>query len=450
MRAVICLLLGVLGFGARAFATVEGWEIAGDPARVAINYSSNHGYYPRSWPLAFRGQVAALEAVRRDLVLKGKLENEPILIRIPDAGFTSHPEQTHLALKTVALRRGEMEEVLRARRYVIEWNNDARPEPTSRAFYDGLLHLTLSLQKLSAQKKSLVVSDWPRLQREYSRQAATYQNIVQHFDPIWSPDNQFLNFTRWQNGRADFQALDCRRRIIWKLESLKGAPACRPVWSGDGKFVAYADLKTVKIFQTANSQTQSLALPFADEHSLHEILLDFRVDGKTKNALLISGDTNLFSDYVTLNYDSKTRRVLSQSAPAARPKWAQDFLKEERAFESRRAVSSGGDWVASIEENRGLRRLVLRSSESAESFRVADLPVQNAPASQVISLAPTRTPSTAPRSLPQIEKSPTPALPQPISPSPASRGQSAFLVVCSAALAALLFFLLRFFKRNKS
>jgi hypothetical protein len=388
LRAALCLLLGFLVFGGRAFATVEGWEIIGGPARVAINYSSNHGYYPRNRPYAFRYQCAALEAVRRDLVLQGKLENEPILIRIPDAHFTSNPRRTRLSLETIGLQRGDTEEILPARRYVIEWNGAARPEPTTRAFYDDLLLLTLGLQKLNAKNRSLTIFDWSNLRREYSRQAASYRNIVQHFDPVWSPDNRFLVFTHWQNGHADFYVLDVARRVVWKLPSLRSAPSGRPVWSDDGKFLAYADLQTVVIFQTENHQSQTLDSPFNNRYEPQEVMLNFHSQQKLKTILRISGAINAFSDYVTLEYDVRAKRTLPQSVQNKRPLWAKDSLMEERALESKRVKSPNKVWTAVIEESRGKRRLILRDGQSAERFRVADLPIKTAPALAVIESVP--------------------------------------------------------------
>ena len=119
MRTLICLLLGIFVFSSRAGATVEEWQIIGDPSRVAVNFLSNHDYYLRTWPYTFQSQTAVLEAVRRDLVLRGQLEDEPILVRLPGAGFNGTPKGTRLFLKTVGVLRGEGEEILSQRRYVI-------------------------------------------------------------------------------------------------------------------------------------------------------------------------------------------------------------------------------------------------------------------------------------------------------------------------------------------
>ena len=207
MRALLCLLLGIFALSSRAAATNANWNIAGDPSRVAVNFLSNYDYYPRTWPYLFRAQAATVEALRRDLVLHGKLEDEPILIRLPGAGFTSS-KGTRLFLKTVGVLQGDTEETMSRRRYVVEWNDENRPRPDTPEFFDGLLALTLQLPKLNSQKRELEIANVTNLRTEYANQIAQYRNLVQHFAPLWSPDNTHLVFAAWQNGRLDFGLLD--------------------------------------------------------------------------------------------------------------------------------------------------------------------------------------------------------------------------------------------------
>jgi hypothetical protein len=417
MRAAICLLWGVLWLVTTcAFATVEGWEIVGDPSRVAINFSSNHGYYTRDIPYSYRHQVAALEAVQRDLVLKGKLQAEPILIRVPDLGFGTHPRQTKLTLQHTQLIRGDSEFLFPARRYQIEIADESRPKPSTPAFFDDLLVLTLTLQKLPGIKGGMGDPSLPLFRKQYSQDIARYQNIAQHFDPIWSPDSRLLVYTIWQRNRAEFRVLDPARRRAWKLEPLRGYMTSRPIWSPNGKYLAYADLKDVKIFETATRRTYNVNLPFDVEEARNEVLLAFERGRVGQSSLLMAADASLFNDYRILRYDLETHRIMSQTTSARCPSWAKRGEAQERLVEGRRAVSPIGDWVAMITERRGLRRLVLRSRDGDQNLEAVALPATAVSASMKVETeAPphpqsTLRPAPVPDAMPEREAERTPVL----------------------------------------
>ena len=215
----------------------------------------------------------------------------------------------------------------------------------------------------------------PNLRTEYAKQMAQYRNLTQYFDPIWSPDNTHLVFAVWQNGRLDFQLLDVAQRKRWKLAALHSVPSCRPVWSRHGEYLAYADLNSAKILHIDNAQLRDFPLPYAKEHP-NETLLQFSPGDDDAERLLISGDTNLFSSYGIIELDPQTLHRVRESSDQMRPQWAADSTQQARWFETRRAVAPNGAWTALIEETRGVRRLVLRSRDGRESFRVADVAVQ--------------------------------------------------------------------------
>ncbi len=434
MRAIICLLLGIYLLSPRASATVETWQIIGEPSRVAINFSANHDYYPRTWPYAFRAHAAALEAVRRDLVLKGKLQDEPIVVRLPGAVFNGTSTETRLSLKTVALQRGDGEELSSHRRYVIEWNDAKWPAPDTPEFFADLLALTLHLPELNAQNTTLEIKNFSNLRSEYARQIAHYQKLMQHFDPIWSPSGTHLIFCVWQNGRLDFWLLEPTQRKLWKLESLPGVAAQRPAWSRAGQYLAYADLRSVKVLQLANAQTHDFTWPQNKANPNYETLLQFHQSADHQERLLVGFDTNLFNSYVISDLELPSLESTRGTVAPARPKWAENSATQARLFETRRAVSPTGEWTASIEAMRGVRRLVLRSRAGKNHFRVADLPAQNVTDSPDISLIP---PATQP-----------PEIKQNASVVANRRNRIAIAMATGLILVALLSFVWRIFQRS--
>jgi len=370
-QIVVCLmaLLSVNVTATKALATVEGWEIVDSGAGVYLNFSSNHGYYRRDAPFRHWYDAAALSHVRRELIRQGKLQNLPVVIRLP--GFGSDDKAAPFALsleKKSELYEGDAESKPISACYVIEVeHNVGRGEPS----YDELLALTLKLQELSAAKPRQTLTDIEQVTTSTAEARARFRNLVQFHDPVWSPDGMYLVATVWQDGTFHVEVLDTKAGTIIKLSPLNGNLVARPVWSPDSRLFAFASLKEVKLFEPQARREQTISLPITEKTSIHETILAFDKSATLKFAW----DTSLFMDYPVHAYDAKNG-ILKQAASESRPPWAIDSNQNPPTNNTQSVAAPDGKRVAMVSLVDGLTRITIRSPGKTVRFdSLAALPM---------------------------------------------------------------------------
>jgi hypothetical protein len=121
--------------------------------------------------------------------------------------------------------------------------------------FEDLLAMTVALPELSEKTPRLDMQDPTASQSSRSLEIQRHRKTVLHFDPIWSPNGARLIYTVWESGAVRFEVLELPSRTAIKLEPLGEYMATRPIWSGDSRFIAYASLRTVKVFDTQKRTT---------------------------------------------------------------------------------------------------------------------------------------------------------------------------------------------------
>lgn len=340
-------------------AIVEVWSYVESHSKVFINFSSPYDYYTRDIPFRYIHEADGLNFVRQDLVNQGKIQDLPILISLPFSSLD--PAQVSLE-KNGLLRQNEADEKPLGECYKIH----VVGKPT----YGDLATLVAALQHLKEKKQKIEILSLEKLKGELSQDLARYQNIVQHFDPIWSPNGRFLLYTVWSDGEVFFELFDAKSKTTLRLEPLNDYMVVRPVWSGNSRYIAYASLNEVKVFDVTKKNTQTVALTSLLEGGRLETLISFDV---SKGKLLFAADTNGLTSYHIYSYALRKQTVTPVTLDASRPEWGGDFIPTDQyQYSARMSVSSPkGKHLALLEEADGLKQISVKAVEGKprDTFR---------------------------------------------------------------------------------
>ena len=337
----VVLLISTI-FSQNAFATnVGGYVFKSISSKVLLNFFANYNYFSRDLPFRYIHQIEALDEVRSELVENKKLQDISFLVTMPHP-FSPFPEHTEISLKDECStdpgdssgRRhtpiGPCYQI-----YIIE-------EPT----HSNLLTLTLALQGLTSENSKIEVQDIQKLKDELSNELASFQNIIQYFDPIWAPNSESVLYTVWQDGKIHFELLEPVTKQAHSLEVLSDYMIIRPIWSPDSQYIAYASINEIKIFDTQTSTHRYISLESLFSGSNNETLLTFN---DIAGQLTFAQDTNLFDSYDIYAYYLSQENLTVVSQDDARPSWG-ETLDSENYISQEQVESPNGQWIAIASE----------------------------------------------------------------------------------------------------
>lgn len=183
-----------------------------------------------------------------------------------------------------------------------------------------------------------------------------FRAIVQHFDPIWSPDGRWLIYLVWKDGRVWFELLDHTSETARRLEPMSDYVAARPVWSRDSRYVGFASLREVKIIEANTGVTRTIQPAKISQGGRTEISLMF----DRRGCLNVSFDTNALGGWEIFAYLPTQNKLQHLATEAPPPAWARrtsifDELARHTSLRPRRSPS--GKHVAVIKLTNGLRRI---------------------------------------------------------------------------------------------
>jgi len=349
------------------YASIEYWYIIENSSKVFINFSASYSYFSHSIPLEYWHNLSGLEYVREHLVSQKKIQDIPILIVIPSLLFGANSKQIKISLEEEGFllkNEGEShdDKISIGRCYKIYI-----PGTPS---YENLLLLLISTVNLSPEKREILITDISQLEKDLSASTINFHNIIQHFDPVWSPDGKSVAYTVWQDGKVHLEVISFLKKSVRKIEPLDGYIACDAVWSQNSRYLAYASLKEIKIFDTFEDKTQTIpVLPLLQSNEeepvcLCEILISFDTSGEE---FLFSADKSLFSCYDVYSYNLKQKNITVIAKNKKRPEWAERWKEDKyRVSPVVKTKSPDGRYTASIKQMNGLNRIEVVSINHKE------------------------------------------------------------------------------------
>ncbi len=368
------ILLSVIVFlcAINVYASVECWYIVENTSKVFINFSANYSYFNRSIPLEYWHNLSGLEYVRGQLVLQKKIQDIPILIVIPSSlslpEFLSKQIKISLEEEGFLLKNeGESQDdkISIGRCYKIYI-----PVYPGTPSYENLLLLLISTVNLSPEKREILITDISQLEKDLSAGTINFHNIIQHFDPVWSPDGKSVAYTVWQDGKIHLEVISFLKKSVRKIEPMDGYIACDAIWSQDSRYLACASLKEIKIFDTFEDKTQTIPilplLQLNEEESFYlcEILISFDTSGEE---FLFSTDKSLFLCYDVYSYNLKQKNITVIAKNTKRPEGAERWKEDKyRVSPVVKTKSPDNRYTASIKQVNGLNRIEVVSINHTE------------------------------------------------------------------------------------
>jgi len=317
--------------------------------QVHVLYTLSDGL--RFW---FQHEAEAIDFVRRALVRQGKIQDLPVAVAV--VFEAAKPSRVALVPGCTAWE-GQGGGQLVGRCYVVLYRGALSPE--GRDGHENLLALTVSLPGLSPARVGIDFSDLNAVKTARAAEIASFSGIVQHFDPIWSPDGTRLLYTVWDSGRIRLELLDPSSGNVTRLEPLEGQMTVRPIWSDDSRFVAYASLQTVKVFDTQTRTTRTLRRQTSSS--------------EMRTAILFEGARlRILFDHMTtegelLDYDAAQGNLQKQqyASGAGRPEWVRRAEKHGLALDLHASLkpvrSPTGRFVAFFTFVDGQRRIEVKA-----------------------------------------------------------------------------------------
>src|SRR5207245_3571472 len=116
--------------------------------------------------------------------------------------------------------------------------------------YATELAMAVALSPLSRPRRQVEVTDVAGFRTAWATATLPFKGLVEHFDPIWSPDAKWLLYTVWEDGQVWFTLMDPIARTTRRLLPLQGYMNTRPLWSPDSRWVAYASAKEIRVYDT--------------------------------------------------------------------------------------------------------------------------------------------------------------------------------------------------------
>src|SRR2546422_2019564 len=272
--------------------------------QVHVLYTLSDGL--RFW---FQHEAEAIDFVRRALVRQGKIQDLPVAVA--QVFETGKPSRVALVPGCTAWE-GQGGGQLVGRCYVVLYRGALSPE--GRDGHENLLALTVSLPGLSPARVGIDFSDLNAVKTARAAEIASFSGIVQDFDPVWSPDGTRLLYTVWDSGRIRLKLLEASSGMVTKLEPLEAYMATRPIWSDDSRFVAYASLRTVKVFDTRTEATRAIRSQASPSGEAYAVML---FEGPQLRVALYSWNIG----YETYVYDTVRGELQHVASGADRPEW---------------------------------------------------------------------------------------------------------------------------------
>lgn len=314
--------------------------------KVLINLFGNYGV---SADLIFPALHAAeaLDVVRGALVRERRIRNLPVLAQ-DDPGSYWAPKRPPRSIRieaTCAVTYGQDDPVPLGACYHIE------PQGAS---YEDMLAMMVALPELSAGTSRIEVTDPKAFRAARSAKLEPFRNLSLHFDPIWSPDGTQVLHTVWEPRGVRIEIIQAASREIIRLEPLHADIFTRPVWSRDGRFIAYASLRDeVRVFNTRDRSTRTFR-PQSPPSERHIVIL---FEGTVLNFAFFNGTTG----YEAYAYDAMRqglRRITWHGRP---PAWIDKAGKHgwalNRHMSLRPVRSPNGKYTAVFTFVRGQRRI---------------------------------------------------------------------------------------------
>lgn len=321
--------------------------------KILINLFGNHGIL-LDLVIPAMHEAEALDVVRLKMLREQRIHDLPILIRNDPKDFWSGPQRRSVQIPDESECKASYGESTTPPKYI---GVCYLIEPGA-ATHEDLVTMMVALSELSPGVRRLDVKDPAAFRAARSAEIQRFRNLTLHFDPIWSPDGTRLLYSVWESSGIRFEILEPRSRTVMRLEPLSADMFTRPVWSGDGRFIAYASLRDdVRVFDTRTRATRAFRpeAPLTERHTLvffEGTLLRFAFWDGTKG-------------YEMYDYDAVRGELQRVASRVDRPAWierAQEYGWAWRRHTSLSPVRSPtGQYVALFKFVDGQRRVELKT-----------------------------------------------------------------------------------------
>jgi len=305
----VAVLVVVLASASVAPASNPWTYLARSSSGMAFSQIHVLGTLPNDVRFWFQHEAEAIDFVRRALVRQGKIQDLPIAF----AHVFEPAKPSRVALvPACTASEGQGSGQLIGRCYVVFYRGALSPE--RRDGHENLLALTVSLSGLSPARVGIDFNDLDAVRTARAAEIASFSGIVQHFDPIWSPNGTWLLYTVWDSGQIRLELLEASSGTVTKLEPLETYMATRPIWSDDSRFIAYASLRTVKVFDTHTRATRAIRSQASPSGEAYAVML---FEGPQLRVALYSWNIG----YETYVYDTVRGELQYVASGADRPEW---------------------------------------------------------------------------------------------------------------------------------
>ena len=286
--------------------------------RVLSNVFSWQGF---ELDLQFRQlhEAEALDVVRSALLTEKRISDLPVLVRGEGPGFEFGSE---LKLRS---NRSSIEDACG-----VYPDGEAAPENVKKigpcyliylaepGTYQTQLTMTVALSSLSPTHRHVEVTDVAAFRAASSTATLPFKGLVEHFDPIWSPDGKWLLYTVWEDGQVWFTLMDPIVRTTRRLVPLQGYMNTRPIWSPDSRWLAYASRKEIRLYDTKTGTERKLLPGAMSQPEFQRVYLAFH--DANLAILLVEPQVNLW-EYA---YDVTRDELRQVRIGGTFPQWAED------------------------------------------------------------------------------------------------------------------------------
>ena len=321
--------------------------------RVLVNAFSWYGF---ELDLQFRQlhEAEALDVVRSALLTEKRISDLPVLVRGEGPGFEFGSDLT------LPNSRSSIEDACG-----VYPDGEAASENVKKigpcyliylaepGTYQTELAMTVALSPLSPTRRHVEVTDVAAFRTAWATATLPFKGLVEHFDPIWSPDAKWLLYTVWEDGQVWFTLMDPVARTTRRLLPLQGDMNTRPMWSPDSRWVAYASPKEIRLYDTKTGVERKLLPSAMSQSDFNGPYLAFQ-DGRL--AILLETQVNLW-EYA---YDVTRDELRQVRTGGTRPQWAEDTWRQDPVLihaSLRPIPSPTGRYVAQIRFVNGRRVL---------------------------------------------------------------------------------------------
>jgi len=319
-------------------ATGAMWQAIDYKSRIFINFCSNADRFSHDILFEYRHEIEALDYVKNVLVKEKKIKDIPILIILP-RDFPGWGPGSEVWIKPPGVQGG-IQISIESNGLLLQDEEDfskigpcyAIYIPGQKESYEKLLILTLALQFLTPETEKIEVSNISELKKSLEQDLAKFSNISRHFDPVSSPVGQSVVYAAWHNGLVDFELVSPASKAGRKLEPLEGYMASLPLWSPDSRYLAYASLQEIKVFDSRTNRTATIPVLelLRSNHkeitAIGEVLLSFE---KTAGELWFALTPIHRSRWYVWNYNLKNATLIDQDT---KPEWGEDIQTAEKYY----------------------------------------------------------------------------------------------------------------------